>query len=189
MFSYDGLLYGAYPGGFDPRYPDDLSYDEFGGCWFHIWNDSWHTFQVCVQHSEIILRNKIIIFSFKFLAYVLTYFFPLVIHQTVAMQLVPLLRPNFLGFIIHQTVAMQLLSFLRCCSLTIHVINYFEIQWERKRRKVDKAGIWHHGTGSRYNYGCWGRWEYGVGCVQCWWSSSIWGGILNYLNSFLKWRS
>ena len=34
MFSYDGLLYGAYPGGFDPRYPDDLSYDEFGGVGF-----------------------------------------------------------------------------------------------------------------------------------------------------------
>ncbi len=32
--SYNGLLYGAYPGGYDPQYPDDLSYDEFGGIGF-----------------------------------------------------------------------------------------------------------------------------------------------------------
>ena len=29
--SYEALRYGAYPGGYNPDYPDDLSYDEYGG--------------------------------------------------------------------------------------------------------------------------------------------------------------
>ena len=97
MFSYDGLLYGAYPGGFDPRYPDDLSYDEFGGVGFISGMIPDTHFRFVFIAVRLFLEIRIIFFHLSF------WFF-----KTSFIR-----RPP------------NCIVFLSCCSVTTHVINYY----------------------------------------------------------------